>query len=267
MATALRPDTRRVAEATPAAITAAFLFEAAVSAATARTGEEAGAAAAAAGGGGGDSAAASIDDKVEAADGNVTASKKTKKRRAQLGPPSTAALSHSLALAAGKARIEMSGNSGGKRRKKAFLLGAHIPLFQPLPFSLPFFPTQLSRSSGAPLPRGASHALCSRCGSVLGAGGNDEIAVRPLSRSCRRRRRRAAAAAAATGATEQPSSSSSRRGKNTASNSSNRELNTVVLAVTCGACGQAKRARGFYTRELAEAAAAALRRGGGGGGG
>ena len=90
--------------------------------------------------------------------------------------------------------------------------------------------------------------------------------MRPLSRSCRRRRRRAAAAAAAAaagaGATEQQPSSSSRRGKTTASNSSSKELNTVVLAVTCGACGQAKRARGFYTRELAEAAAVALRRGG-----
>jgi hypothetical protein len=130
---------------------------------------------------------------------------------------------------------------------------------------------QLSRSSGAPLPRGASNALCSRCGKVLGAGGKDEIAVRPLSRSCRRRRRRAAAtAAAATAAGATEPSSSSRRGRNvSAATSSSKELNTVVLVVKCGACGQAKRARGFYTRELAEAAASALRRGenGGGGGG
>lgn len=51
--------------------------------------------------------------------------------------------------------------------------------------------------------------------------------------------------------------SSSRRGKSPSSSNSSRELNTVVLVVTCGACGQAK-ARGFYTRELAEVAASAL---------
>ena len=102
MATALRPDTRRVAEATPAAITAAFLFEAAVCAATARIGVGAAAAA----GGGGALAAASIDgDKVDAAGGNVSAAApKKKKKRPQLAPPSTAALSHSLAVAAGKVR-------------------------------------------------------------------------------------------------------------------------------------------------------------------
>lgn len=148
MATALRPDTRRVAEATPAAITAAFLFEAAVSAATARTGEAGTAAAAAAGGG--DSAAASVD-KVDA-DGNVTASKKKKKRRPQLDVPSTAALSHSLALAAGKVRIEMSGNSGKQKGKSIsnacfFFTRSSHSFVSTSSFSLPFFP----HSSPAPL--------------------------------------------------------------------------------------------------------------------
>ena len=96
MATALRPHSRRVAEATPAAMTAAFLFEAAVCAATAGTGVGAVA--------GGASAAASIagGDKGDAGNG-VSAAASRKKKRPRLAP-STAALSHSLALAAGKVR-------------------------------------------------------------------------------------------------------------------------------------------------------------------
>lgn len=98
MATALRPDSRRVAEATPAAITAAFLFEAAVCAAARTTG-----AGAPAGGGDAPPAAASIDDDSNDTDaGGVSAAASRKKKpRVDL---STAALSHSLALAAGKVR-------------------------------------------------------------------------------------------------------------------------------------------------------------------
>ena len=96
MATALRPDSRRVAEATPAAMTAAFLFEAAVCAATAGTGVGAAE--------GGASAAASIDgDDIAIAGGIVSAAASRKKKRPRLAP-STAALSHSLALAAGNVR-------------------------------------------------------------------------------------------------------------------------------------------------------------------
>lgn len=95
MATALRPHSRRVAEATPAAMTAAFLFEAAVCAATAGTGVGAVA--------GGASAAASIAGGDEGDAGNGVSAAASRKKRPRLAP-STAALSHSLALAAGKVR-------------------------------------------------------------------------------------------------------------------------------------------------------------------
>jgi len=131
-------------------------------------------------------------------------------------------------------------------------------LSPPLPPPTP----QLSRSTGAPLPRGASHALCGRCGKVLG-GPDDEVEVTALSHSCLRRRRRAAAAAKAKAkAKAQPPSR--RGGKESASATTktpSSELNTVALVVSCGSCGQRKKPRGFYARELAEAAAAALRRG------
>ena len=94
MATALRPHSRRVAEATPAAMTAAFLFEAAVHA---KTGGGSG------GGDGGASASIDVDgEKVDA--GGLVRTSRRRKKQPKLAP-STAALSHSLALAAGKVSV------------------------------------------------------------------------------------------------------------------------------------------------------------------
>ena len=151
MATALRPDTRRVAEATPAAITAAFLFEAAVCAATARTGVEAGAAA-----GGALAAAASIcGDTVDGAGGGNVSKKNKKNKKHQLAPPSTAALSHSLALAAGKVRWKLRGESNEKQRKRTFeflFFFTRSSLFRPPPlfFNSVIPPTPSCRAPPAP---------------------------------------------------------------------------------------------------------------------
>ena len=152
MATALRPDTRRVAEATPAAITAAFLFEAAVCAATARTGVEAGAAA-----GGALAAAASIcGDTVDGAGGGNVSKKTKKNKKHQLAPPSTAALSHSLALAAGKVRWKLRGESNEKQRKRTFeflfFFFTRSSLFRPPPlfFNSVIPPTPSCRAPPAP---------------------------------------------------------------------------------------------------------------------
>ena len=215
MATALRPDTRRVAEATPAAITAAFLFEAAVCAATARTGVEAGAAA-----GGALAAAASIcGDTVDGAGGGNVSKKNKKNKKHQLAPPSTAALSHSLALAAGKVRWKLRGESNEKQRKRTFeflfffLLGAHffdLHLFFSTPSSPPPPAVALLRRPAA--SRGLARALqplrqCPRSGGKGRDRGEAALSVVPP------------AAAAGSGCCGSGNSGSSGSGSNNSSTS------------------------------------------------
>jgi hypothetical protein len=145
MATALRPDSRRVAETTPMAVTAVFLFEAAVFAAARTTG-----------GGGARADAPSAATSIGDGDGNgdtdadgVSAAVSMRKKRQRLDP-STAALSHSLALAAGKVRRKL----GEATKSKGDTIHCHrftsrllTSFFHPLPLEFP------KPSSRAPLAR------------------------------------------------------------------------------------------------------------------